>query len=188
MRHHMDPGVIISFFFIFRFYHLYSTHSTARTPWIFSFYLCEFSGTGWTCVMWKCLAQLLAIEQVLPVGQKVKQLPPQMERRQKSSGMGGSRKKCHKKSSRGKRSSFDMLKNSTDCWKIITLFTLIWIFELDKDDILWFLSALKREFSPHFCRLLASLCDEGTGGGYINSRSGYIPLVGGSSSTMYRCI
>ena len=37
--------------------------------------------------MWKCLAQLLAIEQVLPVGQKVKQLPPQMERRQKSSGM-----------------------------------------------------------------------------------------------------
>ena len=58
----------------------------------------------------------------------------------------------------------------------------------DKDDILWFPSGLKREFSPHFARLLASLCDEGTGGGYINSRSGYIPLVGGSSSTMYRCI
>ena len=47
--------------------------------------------------MWKCLAQLLAIEQVLPVGQKVKQLPPQMERRQKSSGMGGSRKNATKK-------------------------------------------------------------------------------------------
>ena len=34
----------------------------------------------------------------------------------------------------------------------------------DKDDILWFPSGLKREFSPHFARLLASLCDEGKGG------------------------
>ena len=33
----------------------------------------------------------------------------------------------------------------------------------DKDDILWFPSGLKREFSPHFARLLASLCDEGKG-------------------------
>ena len=40
-----------------------------------------------------------------------------------------------------------------------------------------FLVRLKREFSPHFARLLASLCDEGTGGGYINSRSGDITLV-----------
>ena len=35
----------------------------------------------------------------------------------------------------------------------------------DKDDILWFPSGLKREFSPHFARLLASLCDEGKGEG-----------------------
>ena len=43
--------------------------------------------------MWKCLAQLLAIEQVLPVGQKVKQLPPQMERRQKKLRDGREQKK-----------------------------------------------------------------------------------------------
>ena len=62
----------------------------------------------------------------------------------------------------------------------------------DKDDILWFPSGLKREFSPHFARLLASLCDEGKGeveqggakggakgGGvsYINSRSGDIRVL-----------
>ena len=35
----------------------------------------------------------------------------------------------------------------------------------DEDDILWFPSGLKREFSPHFARLLASLCDEGKGEG-----------------------
>ena len=40
-----------------------------------------------------------------------------------------------------------------------------------------FLARLKREFSPHFARLLASLCDEGAGGGYINSRPGDITLV-----------
>ena len=40
-----------------------------------------------------------------------------------------------------------------------------------------FLARLKREFSPHFARLLASLCDEAAGGGYINSRSGDITLV-----------
>ena len=40
-----------------------------------------------------------------------------------------------------------------------------------------FLVRLKREFSPHFARLLASLCDEGAGGGCCNSRSGDITLV-----------
>ena len=42
----------------------------------------------------------------------------------------------------------------------------------DKDDILWFPSGLKREFSPHFARLLASLCDEGKGGGGSKGEQG----------------
>ena len=42
----------------------------------------------------------------------------------------------------------------------------------DKDDILWFPSGLKREFSPHFARLLASLCDEGKGEGSRGEQRG----------------
>ena len=52
-----------------------------------------------------------------------------------------------------------------------------WRFWLDRDDILWFLSAAKEGIFAHFARLLASLCDEGAGGGYINSRPGDITLV-----------
>ena len=46
----------------------------------------------------------------------------------------------------------------------------------DKDDILWFPSGLKREFSPHFARLLASLCDEGKGGWSRGEQGGWSEL------------
>ena len=44
--------------------------------------VCEYPMYG--RIMWKCPTQLEVIEQVLPVGQKVKQLPAQTQRAKKA--------------------------------------------------------------------------------------------------------